>query len=136
MPVIYAPGRSSGNRAMLPETVRAALYVYSRNNADFMKVRRLTTSGSTTAKATRGVFPAKWAAYDVLAWWPVRQRSTATPRMGSTFRRRSSRFLSSPDREHRNSDGLDLHRRQARRALRTNLVRRRLQEQPLLFLLA
>jgi hypothetical protein len=43
MPVIYAPkGDRRAVRAMLPKTVRAALYVFSRNNDDFMKVRRIT----------------------------------------------------------------------------------------------
>ena len=36
------------------------------------------------------------------------------------------------DREHRNSDDPNLHRRQSGRAVRTDLVRRRLQEQPLI----
>jgi hypothetical protein len=40
MPVVYAPkGGLRAIRAMLPKTVRAALYVYSRNNEDFMRVR-------------------------------------------------------------------------------------------------
>jgi len=43
MPVIYAPsGDRRAIRAMLPKTVRAALYVFSRDNQDFMKVRRIT----------------------------------------------------------------------------------------------
>ena len=43
MPVIYAPnGDSRAIRAMLPETVRAALYVYNGENSEFLKVRRIT----------------------------------------------------------------------------------------------
>jgi hypothetical protein len=43
MPVIYAPkGDLRAVRAMLPKTVRAALYVFSRDNDDFLKVRRVT----------------------------------------------------------------------------------------------
>jgi CDP-Glycerol:Poly(glycerophosphate) glycerophosphotransferase len=43
MPVIYARrGDLRAIRAMLPKTVRAALYVFSRNNDDFLKVRRIT----------------------------------------------------------------------------------------------
>jgi len=43
MPVIYAPKADHrAIRAMLPKTVRAALYVFSRDNDDFMKVRRVT----------------------------------------------------------------------------------------------
>jgi CDP-Glycerol:Poly(glycerophosphate) glycerophosphotransferase len=43
MPVIYAPkGDLRAIRAMMPKTVRAALYVFSRDNDDFMKVRRIT----------------------------------------------------------------------------------------------
>ena len=69
MPVIYAPRADRrAIRAMLPETVRAALYVYSRNNADFMKVRRLTHvwlhHGDSDKEAC---FRRKSAAYDVLA---------------------------------------------------------------------
>jgi hypothetical protein len=43
MPVIYAPdGGSRAIRAMLPDTVRAALYVYNGENSEFLKVRRIT----------------------------------------------------------------------------------------------
>jgi hypothetical protein len=42
-PVIYAPtGELRAIRAMLPKTVRAALYVYNGNNQDFLTVRRMT----------------------------------------------------------------------------------------------
>jgi CDP-Glycerol:Poly(glycerophosphate) glycerophosphotransferase len=43
MPVIYAPGADlQAIRAMVPKTVRAALYVYNGNNDDFLKLRRVT----------------------------------------------------------------------------------------------
>jgi hypothetical protein len=69
MPVIYAPrGDRRAIRAMLPKTVRAALYVYSRNNDDFMRVRRMTHvwlhHGDSDKEAS---FRRKSAAYDVLA---------------------------------------------------------------------
>ena len=68
MPVIYAPADRRAIRAMQAQTVRAALYVYSRNNADFMKVRRLTHvwlhHGDSDKEAC---FRRKSAAYDVLA---------------------------------------------------------------------
>jgi CDP-Glycerol:Poly(glycerophosphate) glycerophosphotransferase len=42
MPVIYAPtGEPRAIRAMLPKTVRAALYVYNGGNDEFLKVRRM-----------------------------------------------------------------------------------------------
>ena len=68
MPVIYAPrGDCRAIRAMLPKTVRAALYVYSRDNDDFMKVRRMTHvwlhHGDSDKEAS---FRRKSAAYDVL----------------------------------------------------------------------
>jgi len=69
MPVIYAPkGDLRAIRAMLPKTVRAALYVYSRNNDDFMKVRRRMTHvwlhhGDSDKEAS---CRRKSAAYDVL----------------------------------------------------------------------
>ena len=68
MPVIYAPrGDLRAIRAMLPKTVRAALYVYSRDNADFRKVRRITHvwlhHGDSDKEAC---FRQKSAAYDVL----------------------------------------------------------------------
>ena len=44
MPVIYAPkGDLRAIRAMLPKTVRAALYVYSGDNEDFLKARPRVT---------------------------------------------------------------------------------------------
>jgi hypothetical protein len=43
MPVIYAPtGELRAIRAMLPKTVRAALYVYNGSNHDFLRIRRVT----------------------------------------------------------------------------------------------
>jgi hypothetical protein len=43
MPVIYAPkGDLRAIRAMLPKTVRACLYVFSRDNDDFLRFRRMT----------------------------------------------------------------------------------------------
>jgi hypothetical protein len=69
MPVIYAPrGDCRSIRAMLPETVRAALYVYSRDNGVFRKVRHITHvwlhHGDSDKEAC---FRRKSAAYDVLA---------------------------------------------------------------------
>ena len=68
MPVIYAPtGDLRAIRAMLPKTVRAALYVFSGDNDDFMKVRRMTHvwlhHGDSDKEAS---FRRKSAAYDVL----------------------------------------------------------------------
>jgi hypothetical protein len=69
MPVIYArKGDLRAIRAMLPKTVRAALYVYSRDNNDFMKVRRRITHvwlhhGDSDKDSS---FRRKSAAYDVL----------------------------------------------------------------------
>ncbi len=68
MPVIYAPTRDRrAIRAMLPKTVRAALYVFSRDNDDFMKVRRMTHvwlhHGDSDKEAS---FRRKSGAYDVL----------------------------------------------------------------------
>ena len=68
MPVIYAPrGDRRAIRAMLPKTVRAALYVFSRDNDDFIKLRRMTHvwlhHGDSDKEAS---FRRKSAAYDVL----------------------------------------------------------------------
>jgi hypothetical protein len=69
MPVIYArKGDLRAIRAMLPKTVRAALYVYSRDNDDFMKVRPRMTHvwlhhGDSDKESS---FRRKSAAYDVL----------------------------------------------------------------------
>jgi hypothetical protein len=69
MPVIYAPkGDRRAIRAMLPKTLGAALYVYSRDNEDFVRVRRLTHvwlhhGDSDKESSCRR----KSAAYDVLA---------------------------------------------------------------------
>jgi len=68
MPVIYAPNADSRTiRAMLPKTVRAALYVFSRDNEEFMKVRRITHvwlhHGDSDKEASRR---RKFRAYDVL----------------------------------------------------------------------
>jgi hypothetical protein len=68
MPVIYAPkGDCRAIRAMLPKTVRAALYVFSRDNDDFVKVRRVTHvwlhHGDSDKEAS---FRRKSRAYDVL----------------------------------------------------------------------
>ena len=95
MPVIYArTGDLRAIRAMLPKTVRAALYVYSRNNDDFMKVRRRMTHvwlhhGDSDKEARFGGSQRPMTCSS----WLGRQRSTDTPRMECTFRRRSSRFL-------------------------------------------
>ncbi len=68
MPVIYAPkeGRRA-IRAMLPKTVRAALYVYNGNNRQFIKVRRVKHiwlhHGDSDKEAC---FRRKSAAYDIL----------------------------------------------------------------------
>ena len=69
MPVIYAPtGDCRAIRAMLPETVRAALYVYSRDNGVFRKFRHITHvwlhHGDSDKEAC---LRRKSAAYDVLA---------------------------------------------------------------------
>ena len=68
MPVIYAPrGDRRAIRAMLPKTVRAALYVFSRDNDDFIKLRRMTHvwlhHGDSDKEAS---FRRKSASYDVL----------------------------------------------------------------------
>jgi CDP-Glycerol:Poly(glycerophosphate) glycerophosphotransferase len=69
IPVIYAPkGDLRAIRAMLPKTLRAALYVYSRENKDFLRVRRMTHvwlhhGDSDKESSCRR----KVAAYDVLA---------------------------------------------------------------------
>jgi hypothetical protein len=68
MPVIYAPkGDRRALRAMLPKTVRAALYVFSRDNDDFLKFRRITHvwlhHGDSDKEAC---FRRKYRAYDVL----------------------------------------------------------------------
>ena len=68
MPVIYARrGDLRAIRAMLPKTVRAALYVFSRDNDDFLKVRRMTHvwlhHGDSDKEAS---CRRKSAAYDVL----------------------------------------------------------------------
>ena len=71
-------------------------------------------------------FRRKSAAYDILvvAGQAAIDRYAA---QGFAFRRRSQNW-SSPDRRHRNSDDSNLHHRPAGRALRTDLGRRRLQE--------
>jgi hypothetical protein len=68
MPVIYAPGGDSRSiRAMLPETVRAALYVYNGDNEKFMKIRRMTHVWLHHGDSDKEVsFRRKSAAYDVL----------------------------------------------------------------------
>jgi CDP-Glycerol:Poly(glycerophosphate) glycerophosphotransferase len=68
MPVIYAPtGDPRAIRAMLPETVRAALYVYNGNNAEFLKVRRVTHVWLHHGDSDKEVsFRRKSAAYDIL----------------------------------------------------------------------
>jgi hypothetical protein len=69
MPVIYARrGDLRAIRAMLPKTVRAALYVFSRHNDDFIKARPRMTHvwlhhGDSDKEAS---FRRKSAAYDVL----------------------------------------------------------------------
>jgi hypothetical protein len=68
MPVVYAPKADRrAIRAMLPKTVRAALYVFSRDNDEFMKVRRMTHvwlhHGDSDKEASRR---RKFRAYDVL----------------------------------------------------------------------
>jgi len=68
MPVIYAPqGDRRAIRAMLPKTVRAAFYVFSRDNEEFIKVRRITHvwlhHGDSDKEASRR---RKFRAYDVL----------------------------------------------------------------------
>ena len=132
--MIYAKrGDLRAIRAMLPKTVRAALYVYSRENDEFMKVRRRVTHvwlhhGDSDKEAC---FRRKSAAYDVLvvAGQAAIDRYAAH---GVPSRRRSSGFLVVPRSRTSKQRGLNLHRRQPGRALRTDLVRRRLQEQPLL----
>jgi CDP-Glycerol:Poly(glycerophosphate) glycerophosphotransferase len=66
--VIYAPtGDPRAIRAMLPETVRAALYVYNGNNAEFLKVRRVTHVWLHHGDSDKEVsFRRKSAAYDIL----------------------------------------------------------------------
>jgi CDP-Glycerol:Poly(glycerophosphate) glycerophosphotransferase len=69
IPVIYAPkGDRRAIRAMLPKTLGAALYVYSRDNEDFVRVRRLTHvwlhHGDSDKESS---YRRKSAAYDVLA---------------------------------------------------------------------
>jgi hypothetical protein len=68
MPVIYAPkGDRRAIRAMLPETVRAALYVYNGNNEEFIKVRRVSHIWLHHGDSDKEVsFRRKSAAYDVL----------------------------------------------------------------------
>jgi CDP-Glycerol:Poly(glycerophosphate) glycerophosphotransferase len=68
MPVIYAPtGGRRAIRALMPKTVRAALYVYNGNNSEFIKVRRVKHiwlhHGDSDKEAC---FRQKSAAYDVL----------------------------------------------------------------------
>ena len=68
MPVICAPtGDVRAIRAMLPKTVRAALYVFSRENDEFIKVRRITHvwlhHGDSDKESS---FRRKSGAYDVL----------------------------------------------------------------------
>ena len=95
---LRAKGRSSGNPSDVSRDGAGRFYVYSRNNADFMKVRRLTHvwlhHGDSDKEAC---FRRKSAAYDVLAV-AGQARSTATPRMGSTFRR-EVRILGRPQIE-------------------------------------
>ena len=68
MPVIYAPmGGRRAIRAMLPRTVRAALYVYNGNNSGFMKVRRVKHIWLHHGDSDKEVsFRRKSAAYDIL----------------------------------------------------------------------
>jgi CDP-Glycerol:Poly(glycerophosphate) glycerophosphotransferase len=68
MPVIFAPkGDRRAILAMLPETVRAALYVYNGNNEQFMKVRRLSHVWLHHGDSDKeGSHRQKAAAYDVL----------------------------------------------------------------------
>ncbi|HET6758284.1 MAG TPA: CDP-glycerol glycerophosphotransferase family protein, partial [Propionibacteriaceae bacterium] len=69
IPVIYAAkGDLRAIRAMLPKTLRAALYVYSRDNKDFLRIRRMTHvwlhhGDSDKESSCRR----KSAAYDILA---------------------------------------------------------------------
>jgi hypothetical protein len=68
MPVIYAPGGDRrAIRAMLPKTIRAALYVYNGSNDEFLKVRRISHvwlhHGDSDKEAC---FRRKSAAYDQL----------------------------------------------------------------------
>jgi CDP-Glycerol:Poly(glycerophosphate) glycerophosphotransferase len=68
MPVIYAPkGGRRAIRAMLPRTVRAALYVYNGNNRQFIKVRRVKHIWLHHGDSDKEVsFRQKSAAYDIL----------------------------------------------------------------------
>ena len=68
MPVIYAPkGDRRAIRAMLPKTVRAALYVYNGNNEEFIKVRRVNHVWLHHGDSDKEVsFRRKSAAYDIL----------------------------------------------------------------------
>jgi hypothetical protein len=68
MPVIYAPkGDLRAIRAMVPQTVRAALYVYNGDNEEFMKIRRITHVWLHHGDSDKEVsFRRKSAAYDVL----------------------------------------------------------------------
>jgi hypothetical protein len=68
VPVIYAPGGGRrAIRAMLPKTVRAALYVYNGNNRQFIKVRRVKHIWLHHGDSDKEVsFRRKSAAYDIL----------------------------------------------------------------------
>jgi CDP-Glycerol:Poly(glycerophosphate) glycerophosphotransferase len=68
MPVIYAPmGGRRAIRAMLPRTVRAALYVYNGKNSEFIKVRRVKHIWLHHGDSDKEVsFRRKSAAYDIL----------------------------------------------------------------------
>jgi CDP-Glycerol:Poly(glycerophosphate) glycerophosphotransferase len=68
MPVIYAPqGGRRAIRALLPKTVRAALYVYNGNNSEFIKVRRVKHVWLHHGDSDKEVsFRRKSAAYDIL----------------------------------------------------------------------
>jgi hypothetical protein len=69
IPVIYAPkGDLRAIRAMLPKTLRAALYVYSRDNKDFVRVRRMTHVSLQHGDSDKeSSCRRKSATYDVLA---------------------------------------------------------------------
>jgi CDP-Glycerol:Poly(glycerophosphate) glycerophosphotransferase len=68
MPVIYAPmGGRRAIRALLPRTVRAALYVYNGSNSEFIKVRRVKHIWLHHGDSDKEVsFRRKSAAYDIL----------------------------------------------------------------------
>jgi CDP-Glycerol:Poly(glycerophosphate) glycerophosphotransferase len=68
MPVIYAPAADSRTiQAMLPETVRAAFYVYNGDNSEFLKIRRVTHVWLHHGDSDKEVSARrKSAAYDIL----------------------------------------------------------------------